>query len=375
MALTIFRRHLKRCAQTDRYFRRCSCPISVEGTLAGEEVRKALNLTSWEAAQNLIAEWNRAGKIGAELQKKKTPAEAIAAFLLDAEARNLADATVALYRRFLEGHFLKWCEERKVPEVRKLDVDLVRKYRESWTWAPVTSARRLERLRTFLAFCVDSGWMERNPAKVLKPPKVKGTSKMPFTEEEVRRIVAACDKLVTRGRYGTVENTVRVKAFILILRYTGLRISDAAKLDTSRVEGGRVFLRTEKTGTLVWVPIPDFVSDILSKVPRHRNYYFQTGNAAEKTVRGSWDRTLRLVLKLAKVDHGSAHVFRHTLATDLLSKGVPVETVATILGNSPAIVLKHYAPWVKSRQEALETAIRAVWDEEPKLKVIQGGGA
>src|ERR1043165_1607514 len=85
MALTIFRRHLKRCAQTDRYFRRCSCPISVEGTLAGEEVRKALNLTSWEAAQNLIAEWNRAGKIGAELQKKKTPAEAIAAFLLDAE--------------------------------------------------------------------------------------------------------------------------------------------------------------------------------------------------------------------------------------------------------------------------------------------------
>jgi integrase/recombinase XerD len=178
---------------------------------------------------------------------------------------------------------------------------------------------------------------------------------------------------VTRGRYGTEENSIRVKAFILILRYTGLRISDAAKLDTSRVQNGRVFLRTEKTGTLVWVPIPEFVSDILSKVPRHGQFYFQTGQAAEKTVRGSWDRTLRLVLKLAEVNHGSAHVFRHTLATDLLAKGVPVESVAAILGHSPAICLKHYAPWVKSRQEALETAIRAVWDEEPKLKVIQGG--
>ncbi|HEX3582610.1 MAG TPA: hypothetical protein VH087_12660, partial [Thermoanaerobaculia bacterium] len=174
MALTIFRRHLKSCGQKDRNFRRCACPISVEGTLGGEEVRKALNLTSWEAAQNLIAAWNHAGRIGAEVQKKSTPAEAVEAFLSDARARNLAEATVMLYQRFLKGHFVKWCEVEKLSDVRKLDVQIVRRYRESWTWAPVTSARRLERLRTFLTFCVDSGWMERNPAKVLKPPKVRG---------------------------------------------------------------------------------------------------------------------------------------------------------------------------------------------------------
>jgi hypothetical protein len=60
--------------------------------------------------------------------------------------------------------------------------------------------------------------MEKNPAKVLKPPKVTTGSKMPFTEGEVNRIIEACDELVTRGTYGK-ENNARVKAFVLILRY------------------------------------------------------------------------------------------------------------------------------------------------------------
>lgn len=369
MGLSLYRRHTKQCGHgNDRRYRRCSCSIWVEGTLGSEYVRRSLNLTSFEAAEELIREWNRAGKIGAEGRPKLGVREAVEKFLADARARSLAPATVDLYSNFLRKHFASWCEREKVDELRSIDIAVVRRYRESWTWAPATSARRLERLRTFFAFCLDSGWIEKNPAKVLKPPKVKSSPKMPFTEEEITAIFTACDKLVTRGTYGT-ENKARVKAFIYILRYTGLRISDAAKLDESRVVEGRVFLRTEKTGTLVWVPIPNFVVAALAAVPRTSRYYFQTGEAKGKTVRGSWDRTLRIILKLAGVKHGSAHVFRHTLATDLLSKGVPVETVAAILGNSPAIVLKHYAPFVKSRQEALENAVRAVWDEPKKAKL------
>jgi integrase len=198
---------------------------------------------------------------------------------------------------------------------------------------------------------------------------------MPFTQDELQAIYRACDELVTRGTY-VKETQKRVKAFIYILRYTGLRISDATRLDETRVRDGKVFLRTEKRGTLVWVPVPPFIIDALAAVPRTGPYYFQTGHAKPKTVRGGWDRAIRTILTLAGVKHGSAHVFRHTLATDLLSKGIPVETVAMILGNSPAIVLKHYAPWVKARQDALESAVRMVWEnEKPKFTMIQGGAS
>jgi site-specific recombinase XerD len=50
-------------------------------------------------------------------------------------------------------------------------------------------------------------------------------------------------------------------------------------------------------------------------------------------------------------------MFRHTLSVDLLSHGVSLEKVAAILGNAVRIWEKHYAPFVKSRQESLEKAV------------------
>ena len=55
-------------------------------------------------------------------------------------------------------------------------------------------------------------------------------------------------------------------------------------------------------------------------------------------------------------------MLRHSFATELLSKGVPLETVAIILGHSsPAITNKCYSHWVKARQESREAAVRKAW--------------
>lgn len=227
--------------------------------------------------------------------------------------------------------------------IQELGLEKLRVYRETWTCRPVTAARRIDRLKIFLGFCLESGWIQKNPAKALKALEVNYIGKAPFTEDELTRIFDACGKLVTRGTYGK-ENVKRVRAFVYVLRYTGLRISDAAGLKVSDVQDGKILLRTEKTGTLVWIPIPDFVVEALDVVPRVGEHYFQTGKAKAKTVRGGWDRSIRTILTLAGVEHGSAHAFRTTLAVDLLNKGVTVEMVATILGNSPAIACLQSQP-------------------------------
>jgi hypothetical protein len=49
-------------------------------------------------------------------------------------------------------------------------------------------------------------------------------------------------------------------------------------------------------------------------------------------------------------------MFRHTLAVELLENKVSVEHVAAILDNSPAIMHKHYAPWIASRQKNVRCA-------------------
>ena len=47
---------------------------------------------------------------------------------------------------------------------------------------------------------------------------------------------------------------------------------------------------------------------------------------------------------------------------NLLQKGVPLETVSILLGQSNSrITAKHYNPWVKSRQAALDAEIEKAW--------------
>jgi predicted transcriptional regulator len=51
------------------------------------------------------------------------------------------------------------------------------------------------------------------------------------------------------------------------------------------------------------------------------------------------------VFAKSEVSRAHAHRFRYTLATELLEQGWTYEDVAEVLGNSAAIVKKHYAKW------------------------------
>jgi site-specific recombinase XerD len=60
-----------------------------------------------------------------------------------------------------------------------------------------------------------------------------------------------------------------------------------------------------------------------------------------------------------------AHRFRHTLATQFLAKGTTLELVADILGNSTAVVKKHYAKWSKGRQDSIDDVMLAHFQTVP----------
>jgi integrase len=56
------------------------------------------------------------------------------------------------------------------------------------------------------------------------------------------------------------------------------------------------------------------------------------------------------------------HMFRDTFAVEMLLAGVPLEQVSMLLGHkSVKITEKHYAPWVKARQEQLAVNVRKSW--------------
>jgi integrase/recombinase XerD len=369
--LTIYRRHSKTCPHKARSYRRCKCNLWVQGTLSGEKIRQSLDLTSWEAAQNLIREWETKGKLGGVAAPDIS--HACEKFIEDAIARGVRDSTLVLIRRVIK-HFVEWCEGRGFRRLSQVDIEQARKYRASWTYAPVTAAKKLERLRGFFRFCVEAGWIEKNPFQAVKSPILKQTPTMPFSGDEFKKLLDACGRFSNKGVHG-FSNGTRMKAFILLLRYSGLRRTDAVSISEDKVRDGKVFLYTQKTGTPVWVPIPAYVVEVMESV-RKGSYYFWSGNGGLKAATSSWDRAFRKLCTLAGVK-GHFHMLRDTFAVSLLLAGTPIEDVAILLGHaSTKVTEKHYSPWIKARQQRLEERVRAVWEEpeEPtRLRVIQGG--
>jgi len=372
--LTIFRRHLKDCPHTSRRYRRCKCPLHVEGSLGGETIRKALDLTSWEAAQELIHEWNHTGRIGGRIAKSTTFENAISLYLADAVARNLTLRSVARYRAFLERSLLKWCKAQKIATPRDLTFVKVAEYRTTWTtWSAYTSAKNLELLRMFLRFCVKARWMEENPAEDLKSPKIQMAPTLPFEDEEVRKILAACEQYKSHNRHGK-RSPARLRAFVLTLRYTGLRVGDVATLAVKKLEGNAVLLYTHKTGVPVYVPIPPFVVDALREQATlnvNPEYFFWTGRSTVKCVSVLWQKAIKTLCRKAGVPDGHAHRFRDTFAVSLLLAGVSLEDVAVLLGHAtPAITAKHYSPWVQARRQRLEEIVAKTWKEPEYLAPV-----
>jgi integrase len=172
--------------------------------------------------------------------------------------------------------------------------------------------------------------VNKNPATRLKKPPVRGTPVLPFTEKEWNALLRALDKYPKKNSFGH-DNRAHLKAFVLMLRYSGLRIGDLTKLEKARIsKDGFLTLYTSKAGVQVRHPLPKHLLKALKDVGNDR-YFFWSGEGKLKSAVGDWQRSIRRLMKDAKIDV-HPHMFRHTLAVELLSKGIGMGDVAAILG-------------------------------------------
>lgn len=385
--LTIFRRHQTACRFKSRRDRNCKCPIAVEGSLNGQAVRQQLETRDWNTANAIIHRWERQQYVGAERENvnRVTVKSAVESYLGDCEARHLSELTLRKYRAALEGNpakrnlrkdltptanLLAWCDDRKLEFVDELSLERLREYRAGWSDAALTASKRLETLRGFWKFCSSSGWVALETFTAMKPPKTRPNQKQPFTVEEMKRILDACD---TRPR------AKQLRALVLLMRYSGHRIQAAVTCSCDRLEGDRLFLYAQKSGAPVWTVLPAVAVDALRECPRASDSHWFSYGAAGTTDAGHWSRRLKKVFKLAEIKNGHSHRFRHTFAVSLLQEGASTPEVATLLGNTAAVVEKHYSAWVKSRQDALEGLLRRMHGADPlavapSRKVVSIGG-
>ena len=333
----------------------------MQGTLAGESVRKSLDLTSWTAASELVHGWEASGEIGVRRTEAPLINEAIAKYIV---ACDVAPQTLRNTKDALQRLFLTFCIRKGFTRLRQIQLTELLEYKKSLThYGASTQRGKLEQVRAFFRFSQKAGWIALNPAADLDLPIPEQKEIQTFEPAEIERMLAAADGFAARGRYSE-GNRKRIRAMIYALRFTGMRISDASMLARKSLQNGALQFRTRKTGSTVWCPLPpNAVKALEESVSKHVDYFFWNGQQSPQSAVKIWERTFVRLFEIAEIaeEKRFLHLFRHTFATDLLTKGASLEDVATLLGNSVKVVEKHYAHLVLSRRIALEERVRTLW--------------
>jgi site-specific recombinase XerD len=290
-------------------------------------------------------------------QQAHTVGEVIENYLEDCRRRGLRPSTLVSY----EGTFRHLRAALGEKPIDAVTVEMLatwsagRKGKSKQPLTPRSAIKEIENVRGLFRFAMDREWASKNPAARLKAPKTpKHPATLPFTPTEVRKILTAVETFGPKHQRAKV--VPRIRALVLLLLHTGLRISDAANLTRSRIDWKQRYLtlRQEKTGEPVRIPLSPKLIEVLDVLPER---LFSQGPGRDSTLKGSLHRSLDRLGEIAGV-HVHPHRFRDTFAVQLLSEGADIRTVQLLLGHdSVKTTEKHYAHFVKEHQAILDAAV------------------
>ena len=195
----------------------------------------------------------------------------------------------------------------------------------------------------------------RNPWSSLRPVDVDGETGKAFTHADERRVLEAA-RSVGKDWLGVCT----------LMRHTGLRYGDVARLTWNEIDGDVLRIRPKKTkrhNIAVTIPIIKPIRDIIKTIkktgdylfPLHAEMYGKTSPAARRLL------NFREVLTAAGLaDAGyTIHSWRHTAATRLAETGADMETRKALLGHRVDATAERYDhdEHLDQKRAALERAV------------------
>jgi site-specific recombinase XerD len=352
----------------------------------GERRQVSAKTRSWDRAQNKAREIEEDAKRRASsAAKREAPASqnelhrvesTISEYLNDKRQQNCQPATLYKLEIIFRKQFLNFVHSKGIVYLTEITLPHLEEFRRQWKDGPLARKKKQERVLGFFYFCQRHGWIKQNPAAYLSRIRVKDRSVTDyFSRDEFKKLVETTYAHQQKSKDGGGDPAgARLRALLLLMRWSGLAIRDAVTLERERLnENDELLLYRAKTGVPVFVKLPPDVARALREVPLgpkpNPRYFFWSGNGEKKTAVADWQRTFRKLFNNAdlKKPDGTKkrcfpHMLRDTFAIELLLKDVPIDQVAILLGHqSVKTTEKHYAPFVKARQDQLIASVQKAW--------------
>lgn len=363
--------------------------LRVVGTLGGKFLRLALGTGNVGAASTLVNRIERAVAEGGtsalwpELKRMLPPrtfetlatianyceapaekvllwADLLAAFTLEMEQRialdKLRDSTWERYQQTLSA-FETFLAEQGVFELRLMNRAFLESFKV-WRRAKILE-KKFSRgagslaldaaiLHRVFAAAVENEMIVKNPVRMEgRPGDSPESGAQPFDGDELSKLRrhAGSDLLI-----------------FLLLRWTGLRGSDAVRLTWQEVsfESKEIERVTQKRRKKVVLPINlellfALEAEQTRRKPGPRERVLINPATNRPLTRPGLYRRMLALGKRAGVADAHPHRFRDTLAVDMLSRGASPYDVAKVLADTIDTIERHYAPFTKELRERVRS--------------------
>lgn len=200
--------------------------------------------------------------------------------------------------------------------------------------------RKLAALRSFLGFLTEIGVVEKDASKTVPTPKARKKLPVVLSEEQAALLVEGTARapLSTRDR-----------ALFELLYASGLRVSEAAKLDWSDIQwpSSQLMVRAGKGGKDRIVPILDGTRNILwmlkeTSASAECPAIFRNSRGARLSTRAIHKIVSRKALALGIPTRATPHTLRHSFATHLLANGANLRAIQELLGHASLSTTQRY---------------------------------
>lgn len=196
-------------------------------------------------------------------------------------------------------------------------------------------------LHVLMEHCVDLGWRETNPVRGVSEIKTEKKEREPWPQNLLVRYRVTCP-LGSRERL-LMELCVG----------TGQRIGDVLEMRWSHIQDGGFVIRQNKTGKELWVPILPELQAALEAASRHSVFILTNERGTNRwSYRGASQAIRKVREAIGAVDY-DIHSWRYNAACELVEAGCGDDLVASVTGQSPAMVL-HYTKKVRQKIRVIQ---------------------
>ncbi len=279
----------------------------------------------------------------------KSEIEAFTAYL--EQVKKSSANTVASYRRDLMQlkEYLETQGITELSKVTKTSLNSYILYLERQGRATTTISRMVASAKAFFHYAQNEGKIRRDPAELLKTPKIERKPPVILTVDEVNRFL--------RQPSGKSDKEIRDKAMLELLYATGIRVSEliGLKMQDVNLAVGYIICRDglkERMipfGKTAAQCLREYLEQARAKLLKggESDWLFTNCSGTPMSRQGFW----KIVKYYGEKAHIQAeitpHTLRHSFAAHMIGSGADLQAVQTMLGHSDLATTQMYMAYLR----------------------------